>query len=88
MKIVVDRYLRRSYVVGMDNIGTAKSIGSKIAAARRRRGLTQTELAALAGCSRQTVCEVEHDHYEPTIKTLRRLARVLKVTVVSLWMEE
>jgi DNA-binding XRE family transcriptional regulator len=87
-KIFIDKNLVCPYTLDMDKMIASKSIGGKIALARRRRGLTQTELAQLAGCSRQTVNEVEHDHHEPTMKILRRLARVLKCSVVSLWPEE
>lgn len=88
MKIIVDRNVRTLYIGHMENMIAPQSMGTKIAFARRRRGLTQTELAQLAGCSRQTVNEVEHDHHEPSMKILRRLAKVLKCSVVSLWPEE
>jgi DNA-binding XRE family transcriptional regulator len=72
----------------MANITAPQTMGSKIAQARKKRGLTQGELAQLAGCSRQTVCNIEHDHQDLTGKILRRLARTLKVSIVALWPDE
>ncbi len=44
-----------------------------IAAVRRRRGLTQAELAARAGTSQPVVSAYEHGRRDPTFGTLRRL---------------
>lgn len=88
MKIVLDSNLRTLYVGLMEKMIAPQSMGAKIALARRKRGLSQGELAQLAGCSRQTVCNAEHDHQELSGRILRRLAGVLKVSVVALWPEE
>ena len=40
---------------------------------RRRRGLTQTELAARAGTSQPVVSAYERGHRDPTYSTLRKL---------------
>jgi hypothetical protein len=44
-----------------------------IRAVRRRRGLTQTELARRAGTSQPVVSAYEHGRRDPTFGTLRRL---------------
>lgn len=40
---------------------------------RRRRGLTQAELARRAGTSQPVVSAYEHGHRDPTFGTLRKL---------------
>jgi len=63
-------------------------MGSKIRAARVRRGLTQGELAEESRCSRQTICNIENDHQQLSGAILRRIAKALKVNVLKLWVEE
>jgi transcriptional regulator with XRE-family HTH domain len=46
---------------------------------RSRRSLSQQELADLAGVSRTTVLKAESGKQQPRPKTLRKLARVLKI---------
>ena len=52
--------------------------------ARRCRGLTQSELADLAGLSRETVNRVERGAQEPSVETLCTLAQVLGVAIHEL----
>jgi transcriptional regulator with XRE-family HTH domain len=64
------------------------SAGALLRAVRRRRGLTQTELARRAGTSQPVVSAYEHDRRDPTIATLRRLVaaggeRLVVDTVVA-----
>lgn len=57
---------------------------------RERRlecGLTQTELAARAGVSRQLVAAVETGHNTPAVDAALRLARALSTTVEELFTE-
>jgi hypothetical protein len=44
-----------------------------LASVRRRRGLTQAELAKRAGTSQPVVSAYEHRRRDPSISTLRRL---------------
>ena len=44
-----------------------------IAAVRRRRGLTQAELAARAGTSQPVISAYEHGRRDPTYRTLSKL---------------
>jgi transcriptional regulator with XRE-family HTH domain len=53
------------------------SIGARIRDARRRRVLTQKELAELAGLPRVTLVRIETDRQQPRPSTLRRLAKAL-----------
>jgi transcriptional regulator with XRE-family HTH domain len=47
--------------------------GALIAAARRRSGLTQAELAARAGTSQPVISAYEHGRRDPSVGTLARL---------------
>ncbi|WP_454004920.1 helix-turn-helix transcriptional regulator [Alcaligenes sp. Marseille-Q7550] len=44
---------------------------------RKAHGLTQAELARLAGLSRMTVSKIERGQVDPQLSTLQELARVL-----------
>jgi len=53
----------------------------RLLAARHKRGLTQTELAKLAGCTAAAVSFVESGQREPSIGLLRALCGALRMTV-------
>lgn len=52
---------------------------------RAQRGLTQQELADLAGVSRQTIISLERGRYNPSITLAFRLARLFGVSVEDLF---
>ncbi len=52
---------------------------------RDQKGLTQQELADLAGVSRQTIISLERGRYNPSITLAFRLARLFGVTVEDLF---
>jgi transcriptional regulator with XRE-family HTH domain len=52
---------------------------SNLAEYRRRRTLTQEELAKLSGVSRATIAALEMGHRGAHPRTIERLARVLRV---------
>lgn len=58
---------------------------SQVAVARKRCGLTQQQLADLAGVSRQTVVEVEKGDYNPSTALALRLAVLLDASVEELF---
>ncbi len=59
------------------------TLGERIREARRRRGMTQRELAG-GTLSVSLISMVEHDRVRPSLKTLRVLARRLGVSLRSL----
>jgi transcriptional regulator with XRE-family HTH domain len=63
-------------------------LGSRIRAARARRGLSVGELASSAGVSKSLVSQIERGIAAPSIDTVRRLASALQMPVFSLFMEE
>lgn len=56
------------------------SFGKNIAEARRERGLTQEQLAAKVGTTRETIGLIERGQKWTRIVTLHQLAKVLKMT--------
>ena len=57
------------------------TIGNRISALRKKKGLKQEELAAALGVSGQAVSKWENDQTCPDISLLPKLAQVLDVTV-------
>lgn len=55
------------------------SIGPKIKEARRARGLTQKELAALIGVSPGAICNYEKSFSSPSEEIILRLMSVLEI---------
>ncbi len=51
---------------------------------RKRKGMTQVQLAKKLGISQGRVSEIEHLDYRPTIKTYRRVAKALGVDITEL----
>jgi len=60
------------------------ALGAKIARARRKRGLTQEQLAALLNISRQTVSHWENDDSQPNVEMLLRLMQALRLEASEL----
>ncbi len=52
---------------------------------RKKKKLTQEELANLVGVTRQTILAIENDKYDPTLKLAMMLAKVLNTTVDELF---
>jgi len=59
-------------------------VATKIKALRERRGLTQEQLAENAGVSRTYLARLETARQDPTLATLEKIARALKVDVTKL----
>lgn len=57
---------------------------TRIREVRKRAGLTQEELAARSGLTQSHLSRLELGKYVPTLTTLERLARALKVPVSDL----
>lgn len=59
-------------------------VAARLKVLRRRRGLTQTELAARAGISRGYLSRLEIARQDPSLSVLEKLATALGVTVARL----
>lgn len=62
-------------------------VGTKIRALRTSRGMTVTELARLAGVSTGLISQVERALADPSLVTVRKIARALDVPLFSLFEE-
>ena len=56
--------------------------------ARVQKDMTQKDLAAAVGVSRQTINAIEQGEYNPTIKLCRAICRVLEKTLDELFWED
>ena len=61
------------------------SDGTRLRLARQARGLSQQQLASMAGVTRQAVSAVESGHSDPSLRVALGLARALGVTVEELF---
>ena len=60
----------------------------KLKAARAVRDMTQADLAAAVGVSRQTINAIEKGDYNPTIRLCIAICRALNRTLDDLFWEE
>lgn len=63
---------------------TRRRMGMKIRRLRDRRAMSQETLAARAGITRGYLARIEIGRHEPTLSTLRKLAKALRVKVADL----
>ena len=63
-----------------------KNLSIKVA--RVQKDMTQKDLAAAVGVSRQTINAIEQGEYNPTIKLCRAIFRVLGRTLDELFWED
>ena len=61
---------------------TSIMVGSAVRAARRRAGVSQSELAERAGTSQPSIARLEKGQVSPTVITLDRIARALGTDLV------
>ena len=64
---------------------TSPPDGTRLRLARQARGLSQQQLAGVAGVTRQAVSAVESGHSDPSLRVALALARALGVTVEELF---
>ncbi|MSP78141.1 MAG: XRE family transcriptional regulator [Dehalococcoidia bacterium] len=62
----------------------ASSIGTRVQALRKERGMTVTALAEAAGMERPNLSRLEHGKHAPSLETLERVAKGLGMTVAEL----
>ncbi|MGA2244150.1 MAG: helix-turn-helix domain-containing protein [Verrucomicrobiota bacterium] len=71
----------------MQLVDARKSFGLTVKAGRKRRGLSQEELAERAGLQRSYVADVERGSRNLSLENITRLARALRVRVADLFPE-
>ena len=60
----------------------------KMNAARAEKDMTQADLAAAVGATRQTINAIEKGEYNPTIKLCHAICKVLGKTLDDLFWED
>src|SRR5690606_33390439 len=63
---------------------TPDGLGPHVKSLRTVRRLTQDELAERSGLAADTIRRLEHEEFSPSLRTLKKVARGLKVTLVTL----
>jgi len=63
---------------------TTNEVGARIRKLRTARGVTQTELARAVGMMRSNISRIEAAKHRPTLETMERIAKALRVSVVEL----
>ncbi len=61
---------------------------NKIKEIRRKKGLTQEQLAKVCGVARQTINAIENDKYDPTISLAFKIAKALNTKVDEVFIYE
>ena len=64
-------------------IPTPKQIGRRLKALREEKDMSRAKLAELAGISREYVRLLEAGRYEPTVTTVLRITRALRVSITE-----
>lgn len=62
-------------------------LAKNLHARRRQAGLSQEELAEMAGVSRETIHRLEHGEINPHVETVGKLADALQLSVSALLAE-
>lgn len=68
----------------IDVMKELKEIGKNIARIRRKKGLTQLDVAAATGMEANSLGRIENGRTNPTIKTLLKLAKAMGVSLSEL----
>jgi len=68
-------------------IGSEGSLGHKLKALREEYGLTQAQLANMAGVTAGLIGQIEHGKVQPSLKTLEKLSEVTGVSPCYFIME-
>lgn len=65
---------------------TTREVGAKIRKLREAKGITQEELAGAVGMMRSNISRIEAAKHRPTLETMERIAKALKVSIADLIM--
>jgi transcriptional regulator with XRE-family HTH domain len=68
----------------MGRTKTTLDVGTAIRKLREAKGITQEELAGAAGMMRSNISRIEAAKHRPTLETMERIAKALKVSVADL----
>lgn len=71
-----------------DNPLIDKSMGERLAATRRRLGLSQRRVAELSGLTHGAICMIEQDKVSPSVASLQKLLNVYELPLSRFFAEE
>ena len=74
----------RYYRGRMDRTKGGRELGARIRNLREAKGLTQEALADAVGMMRSNISRIEAEKHHPTLDTLERIAKALKVSVADI----
>jgi DNA-binding XRE family transcriptional regulator len=63
---------------------TTRAVGVTIRKLREAKGITQEKLAGAVGMMRNNISRIEAAKHHPTLETMERIAKALKVSVADL----
>ena len=66
----------------------AMSFGERLRRRREEKGMTQQQLAALLGVSRQTIISLESGKYNPSILLAHKIAQTFGVHIEDIFLFE
>ncbi|WP_412841658.1 HTH-type transcriptional regulator PuuR [Aeromonas dhakensis] len=66
----------------------AQSMGERLAATRRRLGLSQRRVAELSGLTHGAICMIEQDKVSPSVASLQKLLSVYELSLSRFFAEE
>jgi len=75
---------RRNYLNNW-MIQASKLVGANIAKHRKKKGLTQEQLAQESGITSEYVSRLENQKENPTVNLLERIAKALSIEVIDLF---
>jgi transcriptional regulator with XRE-family HTH domain len=71
-----------------NGISTEPSLGAKLKMYRTKRKLSLMELAARSGISKSLISQIERSLVNPSVATIRSLARALEIPVFLLFLDD
>ena len=71
-------------ITGQKTLDVKKSFGAAVRAWRSHSGISQEELAERAGLHRTYICDIERGTRNPSLESIKSLARALEISTATL----
>jgi transcriptional regulator with XRE-family HTH domain len=72
-------FVPRSAATRHDQERALREFGHRVRSARNSRGLTQNELADIAGVDRKTISRIENSRFSPSLANVLAIANALQI---------
>jgi transcriptional regulator with XRE-family HTH domain len=63
------------------------TLGTKLRTIRKERSISQKSLAEKAGIANSTLCDIENDRSNPSLKALEKITAALDVPISSIFLD-